>query len=74
MGLPSRRSGRPPTRAARQQRAYQLATIGGGAAVVTLVTGILAIVGVIGFTLPVIAAIVAVVCFVMFRGIVSPRR
>ena len=74
MGLPSRRSGGPPTRAARQQRAYRLATIGGGAGAVAVVGVILAAIGIIGFTVPVLAAIVAVICFVLFRQMTTPRR
>ena len=62
------------TRRQREQRAYRLATIGGGSGLVTVVGGILAVIGVIGWTVPVIAAIVAVICFVLFRGMTSPRR
>jgi hypothetical protein len=60
-----RRPNRTPRRV-REQRAYRLATIGGGAALVAVVGLILTIAGVIGSTLWVIAAIVAAVCAVLF--------
>ena len=60
-------------RRAREQRAYRLAMVGGGASVVAVVGVVLAILGVTGAGLPVIAAIVAAVCFLLFRRIVAPR-
>ena len=60
-------------RRAREQRAYRLAMVGGGASVVAIVGVVLAIIGVTGAGLPVVAAIVAAVCFLLFRRIVSPR-
>ena len=60
-------------RRAREQRAYRLAMVGGGASVVAVVGVVLAILGVTGAGLPVIAAIVAAICFLMFRRIVAPR-
>jgi hypothetical protein len=65
-----RRQSRTPRRA-REQRAYRLVQVGGGAAVVAAVGQILSIVGVIGSTLWVIAAIVAAVCAVLFWRTVS---
>ena len=61
-------------RRTREQRAYRLVLVGGGAAAVAVVGFVLAIAGVIGIGIPLIAAIVAVVAWVMFRGVVSPRR
>jgi fatty acid desaturase len=67
----SRRSGGPPSRRSREQRAYRLVTAGGVAAAIAVVTFVLAIAGVMGFGIPVIAAIVAVVCLLFFRRAVS---
>ena len=55
----------------REQRAYRLVQVGGGAALVAVAGLILSIVGVIGSTLWVIAAIVAAVCAVLFWRTVS---
>jgi hypothetical protein len=60
-----RRPNRTPRRA-REQRAFRLVQIGGGAGLVAVVGLILAIAGVIGSTLWVIAAIVAAVCALLF--------
>ena len=68
----SRRPSRTPRRV-REQRAYRLAMVGGGAAVVAVVGIVLAIIGVIGAGLPLAAAVVAAICFVLFRRLVSPR-
>ena len=65
-----RRPSRTPRRA-REQRAYRLVQVGGGAALVAVVGLILSIAGVIGSTLWVIAAIVAAVCAVLFWRTVS---
>jgi hypothetical protein len=67
----TRRSGGPPSRRAREKRAYQLAVGGGVAGAVAVVGGILALVGVIGWGLPVLAVIIAVVCWLLFRRTVS---
>jgi hypothetical protein len=69
--LEPRRGGRP-SRRQKEQRGYQLVMIGGGAGVVFVVGGILAIVGVIGWGLPFVALVVAVICFFLFRRLVSP--
>jgi hypothetical protein len=67
------RRGSYTPRRQREQRAYRLAMVGGGAGVVAVVGLVLAIVGVIGAGLPIAAAIVAAICFVMFRSVVSKR-
>jgi len=67
----SPRPNRSPRRA-REDRAYKLVLAGGGAAVVAVVTFILAIVGIMGFGVPVLAAIVAVLCGWLFRRTVAP--
>jgi hypothetical protein len=63
--------GRRLSRRDRENRAYLLVLIGGGAAVVAVLTFILAVVGVLSLFLPIVAAIVAVVCFFLFRRAVS---
>jgi hypothetical protein len=65
-----RRPDRAPRRA-REQRAYRLVQVGGGAALVAVVGLILSIAGVIGSTLWAIAAVVAAVCAVLFWRTVS---
>lgn len=71
MGDLAPRSGGPPSRRAREKRAYQLVLAGGAAGTVAVVGLVLAIVGVIGFGVPVAAAIVAAVCAFMFRRTVD---
>jgi hypothetical protein len=66
----SPRPDRTPRRA-REDRAYKLVLAGGAAAVVAVVTFVLAIVGVMGFGVPVLAAIVAVLCGWLFRRTVT---
>ncbi|HKP90112.1 MAG TPA: hypothetical protein VJT75_09080 [Thermoleophilaceae bacterium] len=61
-------------RRTREQRAYRLVLVGGGAGAVAVVGLVLAIAGVIGYGIPVIAAIVAVVAALWFRSTVSSRR
>jgi fatty acid desaturase len=67
----TRRPGGPPSRRSREQRAYQLVLVGGGAGAVAVIGAVLALVGVFGWWLPIIAAIVAGVCFFLFRRTVS---
>jgi putative flippase GtrA len=55
----------------REQRAYALVLVGGGAALVAAVGFVLALVGVMGLGIPLLAAIVAVVCLLIFRRTVS---
>jgi hypothetical protein len=65
-----RRPSRTPRRQ-REQRAYRLAQIGGGAGLVAIAGLILSIAGVIGSGLWVIAAIVAAVSAILFWRTVS---
>jgi putative flippase GtrA len=65
------RSGGPPSRRSREQRAYRLVMTGGVAAAVAVVGAVLAIVGVLGWWLPVLAVIVAAICGLLFRRTVS---
>jgi fatty acid desaturase len=67
----TRRPGGPPSRRSREQRAYQLVLVGGGAGAVAVISALLAVFGVLGWWLPIIAAIVAGVCFFLFRRTVS---
>lgn len=68
MSSPARR---PSSRPTRRQRAYLATMVGGGAAVVAVVTAVLAIAGVLGWTLPILAAIVAVVSYFVLKGAVG---
>jgi hypothetical protein len=65
------RPGGPPSRRAREKRAYQLAVGGGVAGAVAVIGGLLALFGVLGWGLPVLAALIAVVCYFLFRRSVS---
>jgi hypothetical protein len=67
----SPRPNRTPSRRNREDRAYKLVLASGTAAVVAVVTFVLAIVGVVGFGIPVLAALVAVLCGWFFRRTVS---
>jgi hypothetical protein len=67
----TRRPGGPPSRRAREQRAYRLAVTGGVAGAVGVVTLVLAIAGVMGWGVPLIAIAVAAVCLLLFRRTVS---
>ncbi len=67
----SPRGGNRPSRSAKQQRAYQLVLVGGGAGVATVVCVVLAAAGVIGFGIPLATAVLAIVCAVLFRRTVS---
>ena len=46
----------------REQRAYRLAVLGGGAGAVGVVSLVLAVVGIVTWTLPILALIVAAIC------------
>jgi hypothetical protein len=63
--------GRRVSRRDREQRAYALVLVGGGAAVVAVVGVLLAIFGIVGAGLPLLAAVVAVVCLLLFRRTVG---
>lgn len=65
------RSGGGLSRRDREQRAYRLVLVGGGAGVVAVVGLVLAVVGVLGYTLAVVAAVVAALCALLFRRTVS---
>jgi hypothetical protein len=65
------RSGGPPSRRSREQRAFRLVVTGGVAGAVAVIGGILAIAGVLGWTIPILAVIVAAVCVLLFRRAVS---
>jgi ABC-type bacteriocin/lantibiotic exporter with double-glycine peptidase domain len=71
MGDLAPRSGGPPSRRSREQRAYRLAVTGGIAGVVVVVGAVLAIAGVLGWTLPILAAVVLAVCALLFRRTVG---
>ena len=58
-------------RRSREQRAYWLVLVGGGAGLVGGFTMILAIFGTVGWGLPILALIVAAVCLFLFRRTVS---
>jgi hypothetical protein len=74
MGNLSPRPGRGiASRRQREQRAYTLVVIGGGATAVAIVGLILSIVGVISGSVPLIAALVAIVCYLLFRSTVGRR-
>jgi len=65
------RPNRTPSRRSREDRAYKLVLAGSAAAVIAVVTFVLAVVGVLGFGIPVLAALVAVLCGWMFRRTVA---
>ena len=67
----SPRPNRTPSRRSREDRAYKLVLAGGTAAVVAVVTFVLAIVGLLSFGIPVLAALVAVLCGWLFRRTVA---
>jgi hypothetical protein len=67
----TRRPGGPPSRRAREKRAYRLAVTGGVAGVVAVVGAVLAIAGVLSWGLPLVAIVVAAVCLLLFRRTVS---
>jgi hypothetical protein len=64
-------SGGPPSRNARERRAYQLVLLGSTTGVIAVVGFVLALVGVFGFAIPFVCAIIAVVCLVLFRRTVG---
>jgi hypothetical protein len=67
----TRRPGGPPSRRARERRAYRLAVTGGVAGAVAVVGAVLAIAGVLSWGLPLVAIVVAAVCLLLFRRTVS---
>ena len=66
------RPNRTPTRRSREDRAYKLVLAGSAAAVIAVVTFVLALVGILGgYGITIIALVVAAVCGWMFRRTVS---
>ena len=65
------RSGGPPSRRSREQRAFRLVMTGGVAGAVAVVGVVLAIAGILGWWLPILAIIVAAICGLLFRRTVS---
>ena len=65
------RSGGPPSRRSREQRAYRLALAGGLTGTATVALAVLAVFGVIGWGLPVLTAVIAVICLLLFRRTVG---
>lgn len=59
------------TRRQKEQRAYTLTLVGGGAAVATVVFVVLAIIGVMGLGPAILAALVAAIAAVVFRRTVG---
>ncbi len=70
-GLQKRGSYTP--RRAREQRAYRLAQVGGGAAVVGVAGVVLSVAGIVGAWVPILAFIVAIICVFMFRSATGTR-
>jgi hypothetical protein len=62
-----RRSGSPPSRRKREQRAYNLVLAGGAFGLVFFVTALLALFTSFGWSIPILAAILAVICALLFR-------
>ena len=65
------RRGRYVSRRQREQRAYTLVVVGGGAGLIGAVGLVLAIAGVIGAGIPILLLLVAVACYVFFRRAVA---
>lgn len=72
MSSPARRPSYTPRRK-REQRAFLATTVGGTAALVTVVTAVLALLTSFSWSIPIIAAIVTVVCWLVFRSAVGRR-
>ena len=65
------RRGSYTPRRVREQRAYEIAVVGGVAGVAGVVVLALALFGVVGAGLPILALIIAAVCGFLFRRTVS---
>jgi len=63
----SPRRGSGLSRRQREDRAYQLAVVGGVAGAVAVVGVVLAVVGLVGSGVPILALIVAAICGLLFR-------
>jgi fatty acid desaturase len=60
-------------RRAREQRAYRLIQVGGGAAVVGVAGVVLSVAGVVSAWLPILAFIVVAICLFAFRSVTRNR-
>jgi hypothetical protein len=60
-------------RRAREQRAYRVVQVGGGATVVGIAGVALSAAGIVGAWLPILAFIIAIVCVFMFRSVTRGR-
>ena len=67
----SPRRGSGLSRRQREDRAYQLAVVGGVAGAVAVVGVVLAAIGVVGSGVPVLALIIAAICGLLFRRTVT---
>jgi hypothetical protein len=67
------RRGRYVSRRQREQRAYTLVVVGGGAGLIGAVGLVLAIAGVMGAGIPIALLLVAVACYFLFRRSVGAR-
>ena len=67
----SPRRGSGLSRRQREDRAYQLAAVGGVAGVVAVVGVVLAVIGIVGSGVPILALVVAVICGLLFRRTVT---
>jgi hypothetical protein len=72
MSSPARRPSYTPRRK-REQRAYMATMVGGTAALITVVTAVLALITSFTWTIPILAAIVTVICFLVFRSATGRR-
>jgi hypothetical protein len=72
MSSPARRPSYSPRRK-REQRAYMATMVGGTAALVTVVTAVLALITSFTWTIPILAAIVTVICWLVFRSATGRR-
>jgi hypothetical protein len=61
-------------RRVREQRAYRLVQVGGGATAVGIAGVVLSVAGIVGAWLPILAFIVAIVCVFAFRAVTGSRR
>lgn len=60
-------------RRAREQRAYRLVQVGGGATAVGVLGVVLSVAGIVGAWLPILAFLVAIICVFAFRAVTSSR-
>jgi hypothetical protein len=72
MSSPARRPSYTPRRK-REQRAYMATMVGGSAALVTVVTAVLALITSLTWWIPILAAIVTVICWMVFRSATGRR-